>query len=612
MNCINDFIIEDGVLMKYTGNDAEVTIPDSVKEIGAGAFEYCNSIVSVCIPDSVTGIEFMAFYMCTALTTVQIPDSVVKIRHNAFKGCAALTQIHLPTSVTSIDSCTFQDCISLVEVNIPDSVTEICEHAFSGCSALTGIRIPDSVTRIGQAAFFDCRALTDIAIPESVTKIDNVVFHGCSSLTSIHIPKTVREIRPSAFQRTNVKSIHVDLDTPFYHSSGNCLIHTSGKQVLTLCENSVIPSDGTVTSLADRIFWGLPKEFSATELPDAIRDIQQAFVFSKVQSVVVPRGVTQLKYGAFLKCESLEKVVIPASVTEIGQAAFEGCPKISHLEIFGTPKISTQSFEHMQLTHFIAPDLVAVNGFSWWKERFGEQNTYLAAFENFNPESKIAKYAKKCYEDAFSALLSRDRADLLPAFLSLWKKMDSDVFRVLHKMAKQAKKAEFLIYLEDWSMQNVTQKAAAAPKKASSPKVATSEQKNFEISRGVLKQYKGRAGEVVIPETVTKIGEKAFRDCRKVKKVIMHDGVTKIETAAFFGCSSLTEITIGNGVTQIAKAAFWDCKALQRIVIPATVTNIGACVFEGCDSLTIVGYAKSKAEKYAKEYRIKFEQIDSK
>ena len=57
---------------------------------------------------------------------------------------------------------------------------------------------------------------------------------------------------------------------------------------------------------------------------------------------------------------------------------------------------------------------------------------------------------------------------------------------------------------------------------------------------------------------------------------------------------------------------FWDCKALQRIVIPATVTNIGACVFEGCDSLTIVGYAKSKAEKYAKDNRIAFECINDK
>lgn len=612
MNCINDFIIEDGVLTKYTGNDAEVTIPDSVKEIGAGAFEYCDSIASVCIPDGVTGIEFMAFHMCTSLTTVQIPDSVVKIRHNAFKGCTALTQIHLPASVTSIDSRTFQDCISLVEVNIPDSVTEICEHAFSGCSSLTRICIPDSVTRIDQAAFSDCKALTDIALPESLSKIDFALFHGCRALTSIHISKNVREIKKSAFHNTNVKSISVEPGNPFYHSSGNCLISTGLRELLAVCENSVIPSDGTVTSLADRVFWGLPKEFAATELPDTIRDIQQAFSFSKVQSVVVPRAVTQLKYGAFLKCESLEKVVIPASVTEIEQAAFEGCPNISHLEIFGTPKISAQAFEDVKLTHFIAPELVAVNGFSWWKERFGEQNTYLAAFENFDPESKIAKYAKKCYADAFRALLACDRADLLPAFLSMWKKMDPDVFRPLAQMAKQAKKAEFSAYLEQWSTKNVTETAAAAPKKASSAKAAISEEKNFEISRGVLKQYKGRAGEVVIPETVTKIGENAFRNCRKVKTVILHDGVTKIETAAFFGCSSLTEITIGNGVMQIAKAAFWDCKALQRIVIPATVTGFGACVFEGCDSLTIIGYANSKAEKYAKEYRIKFEQIDSK
>ena len=87
--------------------------------------------------------------------------------------------------------------------------------------------------------------------------------------------------------------------------------------------------------------------------------------------------------------------------------------------------------------------------------------------------------------------------------------------------------------------------------------------------------------------------------------------MTEIQTAAFFGCSSLKEMTIGKGVTRLGKAAFWDCKGLENLFIPATVTGFGACVFAGCDSLTISGYANSKAEKYAKENGIKFERIDS-
>lgn len=612
MSCISDFIIEDDVLMKYTGNDTEVAIPDCVKSIGTGAFEYCSSVVSVCIPDSVTSIEFWAFHMCTALTTVQIPNSVEKISHGVFDGCAALSQIHLPPSVTRIDSRTFKNCVSLVEISIPDSVTEIHEDAFSGCTSLSYVRIPNSVTRIYQAAFSGCTALTDIVIPESVTHIGAAAFFGCSALRSIYIPKNVREINNSAFIKTNLTSISVDPGNPYYHSSGNCLIRTGARRLIAVGENSIIPLDATVKYIASRVFWGLQKEFAAPELPDAIVDMEHAFACSRVQSVIVPRGVRRLVYGEFVDCEALESVVIPASVTEIEQTAFEGCKKISHLEIYGTPKISPQSFENIKLTCFRAPELVAANGFSWWRERFGEHNTYLAAFENFDPESKIAKYAKKCYEDAFAALLACDRVDLLPAFLSMWKTVESKVFDLIYKAAKRAKKAEFIACLEDWKMQTPKGKdVAAATKKETKPKTTTPDGKNFEISRGVLKQYKGRSGTVVIPETVTKIGEKAFKDCVKIKKVVLHDGVTEIQTAAFFGCSSLKEMTIGKGVTRLGKAAFWDCKGLENLFIPATVTGFGACVFAGCDSLTISGYANSKAEKYAKENGIKFERIDS-
>ena len=64
---MKNFEIET-VLKKYTGNDSDVTIPDSVTEIGGSAFEGCTSLTNIVIPDSVTEIDDSAFEGCTSLT----------------------------------------------------------------------------------------------------------------------------------------------------------------------------------------------------------------------------------------------------------------------------------------------------------------------------------------------------------------------------------------------------------------------------------------------------------------------------------------------------------------------------------------------------------------
>ena len=95
----------------------------------------------------------------------------------------------------------------------------------------------------------------------------------------------------------------------------------------------------------------------------------------------------------------------------------------------------------------------------------------------------------------------------------------------------------------------------------------------------------GSLSSLVLPDGVTSIGKCAFRECGSLSSLVLPDGVTNIGGNAFADCKSLRSVVIPNSVTSIGGGAFWGCKSLADIVIPNSVTSIGDCAFGGCSSL---------------------------
>lgn len=71
----NDFVIENGVLIKYNGNGGDVVIPEGVTAIGDQAFFECSSLTAVVIPENLTDIDDTAFECCESLTVSGVPGS---------------------------------------------------------------------------------------------------------------------------------------------------------------------------------------------------------------------------------------------------------------------------------------------------------------------------------------------------------------------------------------------------------------------------------------------------------------------------------------------------------------------------------------------------------
>ena len=93
---------------------------------------------------------------------------------------------------------------------------------------------------------------------------------------------------------------------------------------------------------------------------------------------------------------------------------------------------------------------------------------------------------------------------------------------------------------------------------------------------------------VEIPNSVTSIGSSAFYYCSSLKSVEILNSVTSIGDHAFAYCEGLIRVTFGNSVTSIGEYAFMHCEGLTSVEIPNSVTSIGSRAFIYCYGLTSV------------------------
>jgi len=346
-----------------------VTIPETVRFIGAGAFEGCNDLTDIIIPDSVTSIGDAAIYGCVNLANITIGSGVMFINDWAFFGCTSLAGIIIPDSVTTIGQEAFGNCTNLESITIPSSVTTICDGAFTGCAGLASITVADGnldyesdsgiLYNKGKTSLIKAPPAgisVSVTIPASVETIVNYAFSGCTNLTGITISTNVMSIGNNVFQScTNLKNITINTDKVTTTTSTNWRTIFSDASNLSVIFNANIgayafysSSSNTkltsvtvgpgVTSIGNSAFEGCNGLTAITADPaNGNYTSQEGILYNKAKTeiVIVPRGISgsvtipedvmSIPSQAFRNCTSLTSITIPNSVTTIGSSAFLGC-----------------------------------------------------------------------------------------------------------------------------------------------------------------------------------------------------------------------------------------------------------------------------------------------
>jgi len=118
------------------------------------------------IPDGTTAIVNNAFRGNTILQEVTVPDSVIEIGDYAFEDCTSLCKLNMPSvwsaTAVSFGNSVFENCTSLISIGIPEKTEKLGYYMFEDCTNLQYVVFPESIASIGASCFHGCTSLTDI------------------------------------------------------------------------------------------------------------------------------------------------------------------------------------------------------------------------------------------------------------------------------------------------------------------------------------------------------------------------------------------------------------------------------------------------------------------
>ena len=534
---------EQQTLVRYTGSEHHVVIPEGTTAIGKHAFRGCWQLGSVVIPSSVTQIGEGAFENCRFLRKLVLADGVVAIGKNAFRRCTCLEEVLLPESIEHIGDYAFRDCTQLRRVQFAN---------------------PVSIADTWMAHY-----RWDEDGYEHVTRVGKGVFKGCGQLKAFTI-----EQRDYPLVCKDHKYVFEWAASEAIGDRGTFVIEDGVlvKVKPSWMQSVIVVPDG-VTKIADWVF-------AYRELRDS-----DPYFARDLRCVVLPEGLTEIGKGAFSGCRTLQEIVLPKSLKTIGAWAFFNCRRLSVKIPRSVTSIGEHAFFHNScLTSVCLPDALTVIDEGSFKSCQRLARVTL-------PEGLT-----KIRKDAFADCESLTHIDFPEGLTSIGKEAFSETaLRSLHIPASLTH-----LYFDDFYGIGVfgdCREIRRITVDEGNPEYDSRDNCNALI-RTSLDQIVLGCRNTHIPASVKGIGPFAFLRVVGLTHIAIPDNVTSIGSFAFRSCEDLRYVTVGRGVTQLGRNSFAYCTFLRRIDLPEGLKSIGMRCFEGCwalesihlpDSVTTIG-----------------------
>ncbi len=422
----NDFfyVVEEdsAIVVAYTGEDTSLTIPSKlggypVVSVAFGNF-YANNnrgeITAVTLPESVKAIGEGAFYEWYNLKTINLPSKIRNIGPDAFYGTAYFNNksnwgkdggLYIGKYLIAVDTSSSSFTVKSGTYTIAEDAFKYCEGSYDGnindiattapiyttaapttMASTTGggtgsaepenynpgnnvelktVKLPSSLKYIGAGAFgscgsikkvyaanayswfnivfgnlyanpvyfapklyFDNKIARDIVVPEGIKSINDYALRNYKRVKSIKLSDTVASIGASAFDGCeNLQSITI---TKSLKKIGNNAFY--GCESLESVYADDVKSWINIDYETNFYMGSINTELTYSDSTLPMSYATELYFNNKLaRNVVIPEGVKKIKSFAFFGCDSIESVTIPSSVTSIGDAAFVSCKNLKNV-----------------------------------------------------------------------------------------------------------------------------------------------------------------------------------------------------------------------------------------------------------------------------------------
>ena len=535
--------------------EGELVIPNTVEYIGGGAFMQGGYTSVVFEDDDETSTRerlliepgfFGTFMYCMNIETVTFPNmnnGYIKITQDpdypsaVFQMCWSLHTVTLGSGITTMTGL-FAECDSLTTFNnLETNPSFLYEN---------GIIYNKSKTEIIMAVGSDFTD-TEFIIPDGIQIIHASAFENIDTLKSVYIPKSVKEIASRAFYGcSNLETVTFDpaydQDIKFgdecfradYDYSTGELIYTSKLTEIKLPKTVTTLSrymfDGTAIAKIDKDTMPGVKEFGDNCFADCWNltsvdlsyNTELRFPYSENfdTSVTVMGGSSPFSY-----CDKLTEVKLPEGLNCIPAYAFQNCVSLAEIDIPETvDEIAYGAFCNTALTKAILPDAIMYIGGT------GDGSYTQGAFSNCPYLEEVV--------------------------------IGSSIFRIGGWDSSYA-------FANNPSLRKVTLKGNVQS-----------------VEYGTFFNCPNLTEFIITDDSGLEIVPAFFFENMQITSLHLPDSVTAIGEGAFKGCTLLTDITIPESVTAIGANAFQDCAISGEVYIPGTVMNIGEGAFAGTKNIT--------------------------
>ena len=300
-----------------------------------------------------------------------------------------------------------------------------------------------------------------------------------------------------------------------------------------------------------------------------------------ITKIVLDDRITEISRRAFSNCYSVEEVVLPESLISIDEAAFEFCYSMRDI-IFpeGLQEIGDHAFANCGFYELNFPEslhTLGMNAFSY--------NSELRRVKMPKEMLSIGAECFKSCPDLSDVTLPEELGsvgDSLFDGCARWFETQTDEFIVLGN-------GYLYKYIGEDSIVTVPDNVKHICANAFNDHSLDSYDRYFGYNGSSENFARNEIEEIILPDTVQDIDEKAFSDMKGLKSVKLSASIKNIPYHAFARCSEMESIVIPEGVESIAQEAFLYCENLADVTVPDTVTSIGKNAFRGTQFLSSMG-----------------------